>query len=224
MSHILIIEDEERMAATLRKGLEKEDFKVSIISNGLAARVTNITNYDLVLLDWMLPGVSGIDLLHHWRKLKYSTPIIMLTARDGLTDTVTGLDFGADDYISKFFKWPELIARINSLLRRTRTEANLVKGIEFDRTNQIFLEDSIPVNLTATEFNILKYFFDHPNALITRTSLLLSVYQDSKETFSNVIERHIKSIRQKFNYDPISTIRGLGYRLRSSSSVQSHKD
>jgi DNA-binding response OmpR family regulator len=148
----------------------------------------------------------------------------MLTARDGLADTVTGLDFGADDYISKFFKWPELIARINSLLRRARPEANLVKGIEFDRTNQIFLEDSIPVNLTATEYNILKYFFDHPNALITRTSLLLSVYQDSKETFSNVIERHIKSIRQKFNYDPISTIRGLGYRLRSSSSVQSHKD
>ncbi len=219
MSHILIVEDEQRMAATLQKGLKHAGFETTIISNGLAARALNITEFDLVLLDWMLPGIAGIDLLQHWRSQKYLTPILMLTARDALKDKVSGLDFGADDYLSKFFEWPELIARIKVLLRRNSTEQIQLGNIFFDRNNQVFLEDQQIVNLTSTEYNILKYFFDRPGRLITRTSLLRAIYQDSKDPFSNVIERHIKGIRQKLNYDPITTIRGLGYRLKSSTSV-----
>ena len=224
MSHILIVEDEERMAATLKKGIEQAGFDTTSLFNGLAARAIDISEYDLVVLDWMLPGISGLDLLQHWRLQKFTTPILMLTARDALNDKVTGLDFGADDYVSKFFEWPELIARIKVLLRRVQLEETNVGTISLDRINQIFMENGQSVNLTATEYNILKYFYNRPGRLITRTSLLRSVYEDAKDPFSNVIERHIKSIRQKFEYDPITTIRGLGYRLNTSSAIQNNQN
>ncbi len=224
MSHILIVEDEDRMAKTLEKGLKQAGFDTTIINNGLVARAINISEFDLVLLDWMLPGFSGIDLLRHWRSQHLLTPVMMLTAKGETNDKVTGLDFGADDYLPKFFEWPELIARINALLRRSLPEDFKVGEIELDRLNQRFLEKGEPVDLTATEYKILKYFFDHPSRMISRTSLIRAIYDQSANPYSNVIERHIKSIRQKFTYDPITTTRGLGYRLRTSKTISTDQN
>jgi DNA-binding response OmpR family regulator len=222
MSQILIVEDEERMAQSLEKGLNKMGYDTHVINNGLMARVQDIREYDLVILDWMLPGFSGLDLLRHWRSQKFATPIMMLTAKGQTMDKVAGLDFGADDYMSKFFEWPELLARVNALLRRNKQKEQ-IGTIILDRENQVFLEDDKQVLLTAKEYLLLKYFFDHPSALITRPSLIRALYEDGEDPFSNVIERHIRGIRQKLNYDPIQTLRGLGYRLRTSDTISAHK-
>jgi two-component system, OmpR family, response regulator len=212
MHSILLVEDEKAMAATLTKGLTTSGYVVTHVATGLEARHINITDYDLVLLDWMLPGFSGIELLRHWRSAKYTTPIIMLSAKFDLRDRVTGLEYGADDYISKIFEWPELIARINSNIRRTQKSQDTAGTIVFDRNNQQFIENDKPIKLTQMEYKVLSYFFDHPSTLITKTSIVRALYNDT-HPFSNVVERHIKSIRQKFIYDPITTLRGLGYRL-----------
>ena len=224
MSHILIIEDELGMSNSLVKGLSKAGFLTTVINNGLVARSVNINEFDLILLDWMLPGISGIELLNYWRSQHLQTPIIMLTAKNTVADKVNGLDFGADDYISKFFEWPELLARINALLRRITTQVIEVGGIKYDKVNQQFSENDRLIDLTATEHNILKYFFERPNRLITRTSLVRALYDQAHNPFSNVIERHIRSIRQKFSYDPIQTTRGLGYRLNTNQTIPNHKD
>jgi DNA-binding response OmpR family regulator len=219
MSHILLVEDEERMAQTLIKGLKKVGFGVTHINNGLSARVIDITDFDAVVLDWMLPGFSGIDLLRNWRSNKQMTPVLMLTAKGEVRDKVDGLNFGADDYMTKFFEWPELIARLNALIRRNTLEDFIVGTIQLDRHNEAFSENAALVNLTATEYKILKYFFDHPTRLISKTSLVRAVYDQASNPYSNVIERHIKSIRKKFTYDPITTNRGLGYRLNTSTPI-----
>lgn len=220
MSHILVVEDEQRMAATLEKGLTKAGFTVTIVTNGLMARSLPITEFDLVLLDWILPGFSGIDLLRYWRSQRYQTPVLMLTAKGQIQDKVDGLDFGADDYMTKFFEWPELIARINALLRRASPEKTLKVGpIELDVANEQFLENGKSINLTVTEYKVLRYFFNHPGKLISRTSLIRAIYDIAENPYSNVIERHIKSIRKKCTYDPIQTVRGLGYRLATSAEV-----
>jgi DNA-binding response OmpR family regulator len=219
MSHILVVEDEPRMSQTLEKGLRKANFEVTIIVNGLIARNLDLDGFDLILLDWNLPGVSGLELLRYWRGKRVEIPIIMLTARDGLSDRVEGLDWGADDYISKFFEWEELIARIRALLRRVSKSAETVGTIVFDRVNSCFLENQNIIALTSTEYIILKYFFDNRNRIITRHNLINAVYGKEESPYSNVIERHIKSIRSKFNYDPIKTFRNMGYRLRPDSPI-----
>jgi DNA-binding response OmpR family regulator len=224
MPHILIVEDEQRMAETLQKGFQKAGYHTTIVATGFEARPINITEFDIVVLDWMLPGFSGLDLLKYWRSNQYPTPVLMLTARDQVRDKVDGFEFGADDYLSKFFEWPELLARVKSLLRRSISQDPKVGPIELDRSQEIFLENGRPVDLTATEYSILKYFFDRQGRLITRSSIQKAIYSQDKNPFSNVVERHIRSIRQKFTYDPITTIRGLGYRLHTSSSVPENQD
>jgi DNA-binding response OmpR family regulator len=215
MNTVLLVEDEQQMANTLIEGLTKHGFEVTHISDGARARISPVDTYDIVLLDWMLPGFSGIDVLHYWRMQKIVTPVIMLTAKDGLNDTVMGLEFGADDYISKFFEWPELIARINALLRRTNSATTQIGPIILDRNNKQFSEKSSPVLLTKTEFKVLSYFFDHPSRLLTKDILIDALYSLDNSPDSNVIERHIKEIRKKIKYDIITTVHGMGYRLNT---------
>jgi DNA-binding response OmpR family regulator len=216
MAYILVVEDEQKMAATLEKGLTNHGHKVDILINGLDARMADISLYDAVILDWMLPQIEGIDVLKHWRTKKYTTPVLMLTAKDTVKDRVFGLDVGADDYLGKYFEWDELLARINALIRRT-TNGEIVDkigNIYYDRSAQTFTENDIDIPLTSTETKILAYFFDHPHSVISQTQLVRALYDHGENPFSNVIARHIKSIRSKTDYDPIKTIRNLGYRLR----------
>lgn len=218
MSRILIVEDEERMAKTLVKGLANSNHTTHVITDGVNARIEDISKYDLVILDWMLPQFSGIDILDYWRKVKkFTTPIIMFTAKDDINSKVRGLDTGADDYISKFFTWDELNARIRNQLKKSVITKEINIPIEYDPVNYSFSEEGMVINLTKSELIILKYFFEHPTKLILKDSLNNVLYNDEFDPNSNTIERHIKSIRSKFNYDPITTIRGSGYRLRTET-------
>jgi two-component system, OmpR family, response regulator len=216
MPTILIVEDEERMSKTLVKGLTNSGYNTTVIADGLSARLEDISQYDIVILDWMLPKFSGIDVLDYWRKeKKYKTPVLMFTAKSDTNSIVTGLDYGADDYMSKFFTWEELNARIRVLLKRSNNNDVLIDiPIEYDSLNNCFTEVGMIVNLTTTESKVLKYFFEHPKKLITRSQISNAIYTGDFDPNSNTIERHIKSIRSKFNYDPILTIRGSGYRLK----------
>ncbi|MGL4759071.1 MAG: response regulator transcription factor [Patescibacteria group bacterium] len=218
MMRILIVEDEERMAKTLVKGLQNSGYATKVINDGLYARLENISEFDLVILDWMLPKFNGLEVLEYWRKeKKFTTPILMFTAKNDTNSIVKGLDFGADDYMSKFFTWDELNARIRTILRRSKkANVNIDLPITYDNQNQSFIEDQKVVSLTSSEFKILLYFFEHPTKLISRSQLSNAIYNGEFDPSSNTIERHIKSIRSKFIYDPILTIRGSGYRLRLS--------
>ncbi len=222
--HILIVDDEPKIASTLQKGLNQAGMITSVISNGLIAKASNLEGVDLVILDWMLPEISGLDILNHWRKKKILTPVIMFTAKNQVKDRVLALETGADDYIAKFFEWEELLARIKSLLRRATTSNQelsqvIILGevypIIIDRAKGYLTFQDRVIDLTETEYKVIKYFFDNPNRIINKTSLIRSLWDQQTNPFSNVIERHIKSIRKKLPYDPITTHRGLGYRLKS---------
>jgi DNA-binding response OmpR family regulator len=212
---ILVVEDEKDMARTLEKGLVSNGFNVDLIINGTDARLKDIREYDVVILDWMLPGFDGISVLKYWREQKFTTPVLMLTARDFVKDRVAGLDGGADDYMSKFFGWDELLARLHALIRRTKP-ANIKKAghLELNFETQVFSENGVEVALTSTETKILIYFFQHPHTIISASQLTHSIYEQGENPYSNVIARHIKTIRKKLHHDPIETIRNLGYRLK----------
>ena len=220
MAHILLVEDEERMARTLEKGLKKAGHEVTIVTNGLSAKNSDLSQFDAVILDWNLPLMPGVDVLRHWRREENQIPVLMLTARGETMDKVTGLDWGADDYMSKFFEWEELLARLRVLLRRNQKQVEKAGNITFDRINGIFYENDQVIKLTATEHSILKYFFNNPKKIITKTTLIRAIYDHATNPYSNVIERHIKSIRKKTNYDPFETIKNMGYRLQSNPSTK----
>jgi DNA-binding response OmpR family regulator len=216
MKNILLVEDEVSMAATLKEGLNRYGYNVMHTAKAVQARAIDISKFDLVVLDWMLDSLTGIDILKHWRSCGYSTPVLMLTAKTTTDDKVKGFESGADDYVSKFFEWEELNARIGALIRRhSGLQLSQLDNITLDRENKLFLENNSPVNFTNSEYKILKYFFNNPKRVINKEELIAYLYKNQEEPQSNVIERHIKSIRSKISYDPFITIRSLGYRLRS---------
>lgn len=211
MTRILLVEDDKSMAKTLIKGLSRKDYDVSVIEDGNLAKLSKVSDYDLVLLDWMLPGTEGIDILKVWREDKhFTTPVIMLTAKQTVKDRVDGLKTGADDYISKIFEWEELYARIEANLRRSGIANNL---LTLDQKENVFKENGKEISLSPREFEILKIFYQHPNRVLSRNQILENLYDD--EVDSNVIEKHIYNIRKKFTHDPIQTIRGVGYKFKS---------
>lgn len=211
MTRILLVEDDKSMAKTLVKGLSRKDYDVSVIEDGNLAKISKVSDYDLVLLDWMLPGTEGIDILKVWREDKhFTTPVIMLTAKQTVKDRVDGLKTGADDYISKIFEWEELYARIEANLRRSGIANNL---LTLDQKENVFKENGKEISLSPREFEILKIFYQHPNRVLSRNQILENLYDD--EVDSNVIEKHIYNIRKKFTHDPIQTIRGVGYKFKS---------
>jgi DNA-binding response OmpR family regulator len=217
MLKILVIEDDIALAKTLKKGLEIKSYLVENIYDGLEARIVDWNKYDLVLLDWNLPRVSGIELLRFKRSNKWLGSCIMLTAKDQLMEKVQGLDFGADDYIAKPFEWQELYSRINAVIRRRYGYSKQELGpIKYNKDDNSFSENDELIKLTETETKLLCLFFDYPNRVFTKGDIIEKLYYN-KEIFpdSNVIERHISKLRNKFNYDPIKTIQNLGYRLRS---------
>ena len=222
---ILVIEDQEKLANSIKKGLEYKGFAVDAVYDGSAAQrrldFDGHKNFDLIILDIMLPFVDGLTICKNLRSKNISTPILMLTAKDTIENKVEGLNTGADDYLVKPFALEELIARVNALLRRPQeviaTELTL-SGITLNATTRIVFKNNKEVSLTTKEFAILEQFMRHPNEAITREKIMNHVWNFAFEGFSNVVDAHIKNLRkklQKKNENIFETVHGVGYRFKA---------
>lgn len=222
---ILIVEDEEKLAVAVKKGLEKEGYAVDYILDGEAGQrriEINHGDYDLIILDLMLPKVSGFDIANNVRKLGILTPILILTARDAIEDKVTALDSGADDYLVKPFSFEELAARVRALLRRPEqllpTELK-VKDVTLNVTTRKVFRQSKEIPLTLKEFGLLEYLMRHPNQVMTREQILDHLWDFAFDSFSNIVDVHMKNLRKKVDQEYhdklLETIRGVGYKINA---------
>ncbi|WP_111671866.1 response regulator transcription factor [Algoriphagus litoralis] len=215
---ILIVEDEPGISNFLKQGLEEEAFAVDVADNGKEGLELALSgNYDLLLLDWMLPGISGIELTRQFRKDFPQTPIIFLTAKDTVDETVFGLQSGANDYIKKPFHFEELLVRIRVQLRgKTDSEEKLSLGpISIFPDRHLVLNGEEEIQLTQKEFALLEYLVRNKNKVCRRTRIIESVWDIHFEYNTGVIDVFINSLRKKLNLhideDYIQTIRGVGY-------------
>jgi DNA-binding response OmpR family regulator len=215
---ILIVEDEPGISNFLKQGLEEEAFAVDVAENGKEGLELALSgNYDLLLLDWMLPGISGIELTRQFRKGFPQTPIIFLTAKDTLDETVFGLQSGANDYIKKPFHFEELLVRIRVQLRgKAGQEEKLSLGsISIFPDRHLVLKGEEEIPLTQKEFALLEYLIRNKNKVCRRTRIIESVWDIHFEYNTGVIDVFINSLRKKLNLqkdeDYIQTIRGVGY-------------
>jgi len=223
---ILVVEDEPKVADALREGLESEDYEVEIARTGEEGFfLVNAQTFDLVILDLMLPGRDGLDILKTLRRRGLQTPVLILTARDAVEDRVTGLDCGADDYLVKPFAFAELLARIRALLRRGRTDQVLqlkAADLEMDLVTRRVSRGGRPLNLTPREFELLEYFLRYQNQIVSREMLARDVWHETSRAtpLDNVIDVHIARLRKKVDHGfprkLIHTIRGVGFMLRGN--------
>jgi two-component system copper resistance phosphate regulon response regulator CusR len=224
---ILVVEDEAKVARALQEGLEREEYDVVVARTGEEGFfLVSAEKFDLVILDLMLPGRDGLQVLSTVRKRGLVTPVLILTARDAIEDRVQGLDGGADDYLVKPFAFPELSARIRALLRRGRTD-QLVRlklaDLEMDLVARKVKRGNKDVELTVREFELLEYFLRHKQQVVSREMLAREVWKEpSRATpLDNVIDVHMTRLRRKldepFDRKLIHTIRGVGYVLREES-------
>jgi DNA-binding response OmpR family regulator len=219
---VLVVEDELRVRAFLSRGLSEEGFVVRECANGAQARaLLGSERFDLVVLDWMLPEVSGLELLRGLRAAEDVTPVVMLTARDALEDRLAALDAGADDYVVKPFAFSELVARVRAVLRRTvaRPSPTLRCGdLVLDPSTRRVHRGPRALSLTAREFALLQFLMEHAGEVVTRTRIVQAVWEHDFETFSNVVEVYVRYLRTKLEAagEPrvLHTVRGVGYQLR----------
>jgi DNA-binding response OmpR family regulator len=218
---ILLVEDDRKAARVLKKGLEEEGFVVDPTFSGDEGEyLASINDYDLIVLDWLLPGKEGIQICRELRARDLSTPILMLTAKDAVGDRITGLNTGADDYLTKPFAFAELLARIRALLRRavtTRPALLRVDDLSLDPVSHQVARAGAPVTLTAKEYAILEFLMRHAGEVVTRTRLGEHVWESEHDTLTNLVDVHISHLRKKIDQDAsvplIHTVRGRGYRL-----------
>ncbi len=226
--HILVIEDEPKVAKAIREGLESEKYQVTVAETGEDGYFLATTQaFDLILLDLMLPGRSGLEILTALREQKCQTPVLILTARDAVDDRVEGLDTGADDYVVKPFAFPELLARIRALTRRGRPEQALklrLADLELDCVTRKVTRSGREISLTAKEFDLLEYLLRHQKHVVSREMLARDVWKvKSRATpLDNVIDVHITRLRQKvdapFKKKLLKTIRGVGFVLQEEAA------
>ena len=218
---ILVVEDDRKAAKLLAKGLHEEGFVVDVAPTGEEGEEQAAVNeYDVIVLDWLLPGKDGIAVCHALRARDLSTPILMLTARDGLADRVKGLSTGADDYLTKPFAFAELLARIRALLRRSRNARPAVlrvSDLALDPASRRVTRGGASVALTSKEFAILEVLMRSAGEIVSRTRLVERVWNEASEVLDNLVDVHLSHLRKKIDYGDrsplIHTIRGLGYRL-----------
>jgi two-component system, OmpR family, response regulator len=231
---ILIVEDEARLSALLRRGLSEEGHAVDLAAGGEEALAwLDVGEYDAIVLDIMLPGIDGLEVCRRLRGRRVQTSILLLTARDSIADRVAGLDSGADDYLVKPFAFAELTARLRALARRPPEthEPVLTAGeIRLDPASRRVWRGDAEIALPNKEFRILEYLMRHPNRVLTRAMIAEHVWDYDFPNATNVIDVHIRQLRRLLA-DPypdgtIETVRGAGYRLASSrrSEVGSRKD
>lgn len=214
---ILLAEDEAQLCDQIKRLLSKEGHVVDVVNDGLEAHFMGSTEpYDMVILDIGLPGRDGISVLRDWRKEDVATPVLILTARDGWSERVDGLDAGADDYMTKPFHMAELAARVRAMLRRQSGKLNPIIEIGeviFDTRNGRVLSGGMPVELTAQEVAVLSYLVHNAGRMISRTELSEHIYEYDMDRDSNTIAVFITRLRKKLGSDLITTVRGRGYMI-----------
>ncbi len=222
---ILIAEDNEKLAALLKKGLESKGYAADCVIDGEEAQ-TRIElgheDYDLVILDLMMPKKTGFEVCQNVRNSKIFIPILILTARDSTTDKISALDMGADDYLVKPFSFKELLARIRALMRRPKkllpTELK-TRDIVLNPATRKVSRKGQEIKLTLKEFSLLEYLMRHPNQVVNREQILDNMWDFGFDSFSNIIDVHIKNLRKKLEDNKrenlLETIRGVGYKLNS---------
>ncbi|MDJ0728204.1 MAG: response regulator transcription factor [Prochloraceae cyanobacterium] len=222
MSHILVVEDETKLARFIELELKYEGYQVTVTNDGFSGLTTaRELDLDLILLDWMLPGISGPEICKRLRQTGSKIPIILLTAKDEISDRVTGLDAGADDYLVKPFSIEELLARIRAHLRRDRSEQSEVlefSDLRLNRSTREVYRGDRAIEFTAKEFDLLEYLLSHPRQVLTRDQILERVWGYDFMGDSNIIEVYIRYLRLKLEANDekrlIQTVRGVGYVLR----------
>lgn len=221
--NILIVEDNKKIAILLKAGLQKAGFTVDCSYDGETGKKQiekSGSSYDLIVLDLMLPKVSGLEICKYIRSENLSLPIMILTAKSEIEDKITLLDSGADDYMTKPFSFNEFLARINALLRRPKDSLSTelkVGDLSLDVVNKKFMIKDKEIKLTLKEFRILEYLMRHPNQVIEREEIVNNIWNFNFSSFSNVVDVHIKNLRKKLeenNSEALETIRGVGYKIK----------
>ena len=218
---LLLVEDDEKLAATLRRGLEAEGFAVEVAHDGLDGWwMASEFDYDLIVLDLMLPGRNGYRICADLRAAGDWTPVLMLTAKDGELDETEGLETGADDYLVKPARFPVLVARSRALLRRAATRSpapDAVGDLRIDPTARRVWRDDTEIELTAREFDVLEYFVRRPDTALSKRDVLGGVWADDFDGDPNIVEVYVGRLRRKidvpFGRSSLETVRGAGYRL-----------
>jgi two-component system OmpR family response regulator len=224
---VLVVEDEVRMASLIKRGLEEDGYAVDIAGTGIDAiwQAGEFT-YDAVILDVMLPGADGFEVCRHLREQGRWSPILMLTARDAVTDRIRGLDAGADDYLTKPFSFGELAARVRALVRRggaARPTVLCVGDLSLDPASRRAWRGDHELVLSTKEFALLELFLRHPGEVLSRTTILEHVWDFAYDGVSNIIDQYVSYLRRKvdrpYGVEQIETVRGAGYRLRAHTSA-----
>lgn len=218
---ILIVEDENAIAQFISQGLREANYVVDTARNGLEGLdYAQSVEYDLLILDVMLPGISGLKLLKQLRTKGMVTPVLLLTARDSVEDRVDGLDAGADDYLTKPFAFPELLARVRALLRRPPLQTGNVLSfadLEMDTLTREVRRAGQLIDLSQREYTLLNYLLRHPRQVLTRTQIAEHIWNFDYANDSNVVDVYVGYLRRKidkgFSRQLIQTVRGVGYRL-----------
>jgi DNA-binding response OmpR family regulator len=217
MTRILIAEDEERIVSFLEKGLNAQGYTTLTVNTGTdAAALARDDSFDLLILDLGLPGRDGRQVLRDIRSRGEKLPVIILTARDGIDDTVGSLSEGADDYVTKPFRFEELLARVRLRLRDEQspeTTVLSVGAVSLDLRSRRATHETRMIDLTAREFALLESFMRHPGQVLSREQLLSHVWGYDFDPGSNVVDVYVRYLRQKLGGDVIQTVRGMGYRL-----------
>jgi DNA-binding response OmpR family regulator len=219
---ILVVEDDRKVAGFIEQGLKEEGYAVDVARDGDEATIlAHVNDYDMILLDVVLPGKNGFQIAMELRREGRNTPILMLTSRDAAEDVVRGLDAGADDYLSKPFRFDELLARIRALHRRggaERLEVLRYGPLTLDRLRHTVSVNEQRLDLTPREFQLLEYFLLHPEEAVRRTTLLEKVWDMHFDPESNVVDVHVGNLRRKLadasGEQLLQTVRGVGFSLR----------
>ncbi|MFL1999656.1 MULTISPECIES: response regulator transcription factor [unclassified Microbacterium] len=216
MTRILIVEDESRISAFVARGLEAAGYQTAVVEDGEEALERAMSGeVDLMLLDIGLPTMDGFEVLRHLRGQGSTLPVIMLTARSSTSDTVDGLDAGANDYIAKPFKFDELLARVRSRLRENVATATIAVShldVSLDVLTRRATVSGREVDLSAREFALAEQFLRHPGQVLSREQLLSRVWGMDFDPGSNIVDVYVRYLRGKFGHDRITTVRGAGYR------------
>jgi DNA-binding response OmpR family regulator len=219
VNRILIAEDEDRIASFVEKGLRANGFVTTVTGDGDSAlELGRSGGFDLIVLDLGLPGRDGFTVLRLLREERVRTPVIILTARDTVGDTVAGLEGGADDYMTKPFRFEELLARVRLRLRAGESAPEVsvlvTDGVSLDLRTRRAKVDGQTIDLTAREFLLLELFLRHPGQVLSREQILSHVWGYDFDPGSNIVDVYVRALRKKLGADRIGTVRGMGYRLR----------
>lgn len=223
---ILVVEDEHKIAAAIKKGLEQESFSVDVVYEGSEGYdLASYEDYDAIILDLMLPGMSGLEVCSKLRDKKIHTPIVILTAKSEIEDKVGGLNCGADDYLTKPFSFEELLARLRAVLRRPKVGQTVIlkcNDLELDPVNFEVTRNGKKIDLSKKEFSLLEYLLRNKNNVLSKEQITAHVWDYDSDVLPNTVEQYIRYLRNKidipFKNSPqlIYTVRGFGYKLTES--------